>query len=301
MTLHKSQGGTFDRIVYSYENSHQQHLVYVALSQVTSLKGLFIVSPTQDHVFYHGQKYSATTDPLRAELERLTLNPLRTNQQVLLDFIQDKLAILTLNFQSLGAHQADFDDVISQNCTILMSAETWFDNDEHISIPNFDCCVQFKRPGCRAAGVAFYLKQNNSHVVTPHMNIIYRQTNGLGIVVKGKVKIQPYGSSNPRNLKQTRTRARMFTGVVPVPKKGVHASCHSGAECHFVVWSSMLIVLVVPMMGRSVLAVDDTGVGCHPMIYHTCSIGDRSVGHVTLQQRCEGQSYPVGKLSLECC
>ncbi|GFW84063.1 uncharacterized protein TNCV_1662301 [Trichonephila clavipes] len=62
-----------------------------------------------------------------------------------------------------------------------MLAETWLDNDECVSIPNFDCCVQFKRPGHRAAGVAMYRKQNNSHVVTPQMDIIYRQTSGLGI------------------------------------------------------------------------------------------------------------------------
>ncbi|GFT89503.1 hypothetical protein TNCV_4387651 [Trichonephila clavipes] len=37
-----------------------------------------------------------------------------------------------------------------------MLAETWLDNDECVSIPNFDCCVQFKRPGHRIAGVAIY-------------------------------------------------------------------------------------------------------------------------------------------------
>ncbi|GFV65974.1 ATP-dependent DNA helicase [Trichonephila clavipes] len=151
MTLHKSQGGTFDETVYSYEKSHQQQLVHVALSRVTSLECLFIVSPTQDHVFYHGQKNSATTAPLTTALERLTLNPLRPYQQLLLDFMQDKLAILTINCQSLRAHQTDFDDIISQNCTLLMLAESWLGNDESLSILNFDCCVQFKRPGHRTA------------------------------------------------------------------------------------------------------------------------------------------------------
>ncbi|GFW42890.1 uncharacterized protein TNCV_734231 [Trichonephila clavipes] len=61
-----------------------------------------------------------------------------------------------------------------------MMTETWLGNEERLSIPNFDCCVQFKRPGHRAAVVAIYRKLNNSHVVTPHMNIIYRQANGLG-------------------------------------------------------------------------------------------------------------------------
>ncbi|GFT08362.1 uncharacterized protein TNCV_3423221 [Trichonephila clavipes] len=63
-----------------------------------------------------------------------------------------------------------------------MLSETWLDNDEHVSVPNFDCCVQFNRPGHRAAGVAIYRKRKNSHVVTPHMGITYRQTSGLGIV-----------------------------------------------------------------------------------------------------------------------
>ncbi|GFU63373.1 uncharacterized protein TNCV_247431 [Trichonephila clavipes] len=87
-----------------------------------------------------------------------------------------------LNCQSLRTHLTDFDDVLSQNCTLLMLAETWLDNDERVSIPNFDCCVQFKRAGHRAAGVAIYREHNNSHVVTPHMDITYRQTSGLGIV-----------------------------------------------------------------------------------------------------------------------
>ncbi|GFX94663.1 uncharacterized protein TNCV_3088921 [Trichonephila clavipes] len=62
-----------------------------------------------------------------------------------------------------------------------MLSETWLDSDERVWIPNFDCCVQFKRPGRRAADVAIYRKLKNSHVTTPHMNITYRQTSGLGI------------------------------------------------------------------------------------------------------------------------
>ncbi|GFW47504.1 uncharacterized protein TNCV_2437231 [Trichonephila clavipes] len=62
-----------------------------------------------------------------------------------------------------------------------MLAETWLDNGKCVSIPNFDCFVQFKRSGHRAAGVAIYRTRDNSHVVTPHMDIIYRETSGLGI------------------------------------------------------------------------------------------------------------------------
>jgi len=45
LTTQKSQGGTFDQIVYGYDKTHPQQLVYVALSRVTSIQGLFIVSP----------------------------------------------------------------------------------------------------------------------------------------------------------------------------------------------------------------------------------------------------------------
>ncbi|GFV28709.1 hypothetical protein TNCV_3986591 [Trichonephila clavipes] len=62
-----------------------------------------------------------------------------------------------------------------------MLSETWLDSDERASIPNFNCCVQFKRPDRRAAAVTIHRKQN-SQVVTPYMNITYRQTSGLGIV-----------------------------------------------------------------------------------------------------------------------
>ncbi|GFX84917.1 hypothetical protein TNCV_4997491 [Trichonephila clavipes] len=45
-----------------------------------------------------------------------------------------------------------------------------------------------------------------------------------------------------------------------ISNASVHALCHRGAECHLVVGSSMLVVLVVPILGWSVLAVDNAGV-----------------------------------------
>jgi hypothetical protein len=53
LTIHKSQGGTFNQIVYHYHKNHKQQLMYVALSRVTSLEGLFITNATNDFTFYH--------------------------------------------------------------------------------------------------------------------------------------------------------------------------------------------------------------------------------------------------------
>lgn len=51
MTIHKAQGGTFDTIVYEY--SKAQKLVYVALSRVSSLQGLYLTNGEQYHRFHH--------------------------------------------------------------------------------------------------------------------------------------------------------------------------------------------------------------------------------------------------------
>lgn len=184
MTIHKSQGGTFDNIVYTYERGHAQQLVYVALSRVTNIEGLFIVSPTDDHVFYRGRKHSSSTGALSKEFVRLTENPLRTFQDILLDFIKSKITLFSFNCQSLRAHCNDLIDNVTQNCTILMLSETWAENNDPIDIPNFDCCVQYKRSHRRAAGVAIYKNGRSSHVITPHMDITYRQSIGLGVAIQ---------------------------------------------------------------------------------------------------------------------
>lgn len=65
MTIHKSQGCTFPEVVYEYDKMNSQQLVYVALSQVTSIDGLYIVTPHDDPTkfkFYHGRQQS--TAPL---------------------------------------------------------------------------------------------------------------------------------------------------------------------------------------------------------------------------------------------
>ena len=56
MTIHKSQGGTFNEIVYEYQRTHSLPLLYVALSRVTSIEGLYIVPKDNDNRFYHGRK-----------------------------------------------------------------------------------------------------------------------------------------------------------------------------------------------------------------------------------------------------
>ncbi|GFR32465.1 ATP-dependent DNA helicase [Trichonephila clavata] len=51
MTIHNSQGGTFNKVAYEYQRTHSVPLLYVALSRVTSIEGLYIVPIDNDKRF----------------------------------------------------------------------------------------------------------------------------------------------------------------------------------------------------------------------------------------------------------
>ncbi|GFY21260.1 ATP-dependent DNA helicase [Trichonephila clavipes] len=53
ITIQKSKGASFNEVVYKYEKTHSQQLVYVALSRATSLEGLYIVTESSDPKFFH--------------------------------------------------------------------------------------------------------------------------------------------------------------------------------------------------------------------------------------------------------
>jgi len=53
ITIHKPQDGTFEQIVLQYKRQDQR-LVYVGMSRVTSLDGLYMTNATNDFTFYHG-------------------------------------------------------------------------------------------------------------------------------------------------------------------------------------------------------------------------------------------------------
>jgi hypothetical protein len=60
LAVHKSQGGTFDRIVYDYNKSQQTSLVYAGLNKVTSIDGLYLTNANNSFNFYHGRGSNTT-------------------------------------------------------------------------------------------------------------------------------------------------------------------------------------------------------------------------------------------------
>jgi hypothetical protein len=80
ITVHKSQGSTFDEIVYKYSATQPQQSVYVALSLVTVVTGLHIIMHKgATFRFVHGRRGSnvPATLEMRDEYRRLEHHLLR--------------------------------------------------------------------------------------------------------------------------------------------------------------------------------------------------------------------------------
>lgn len=183
ITIHKSQGATFDEVVYEYEKTHTQQLVYVALSRVTRIEGLYIVTERDAATFYHGRRESTSLIDLQNEFKRLSLNRLQTITDVLMNFISNRkgISIYSLNCQSIRAHALDLNDTVTQRSTILILSETWLGNEENVDVPNFDCVVKFKRPDRRSAGVAIFKnKRDTSTLVSSLMDVTLQHSHTFG-------------------------------------------------------------------------------------------------------------------------
>ncbi|XP_058827535.1 uncharacterized protein LOC131687462 [Topomyia yanbarensis] len=89
LTVHKSQGGTFSEVVFDYDKGLEQQLVYVGLSRVTSMDGLYLTNSKNNFKFNHCKgSNSPRIAELRTELVRLSNHQLPTISGVLLDFIE---------------------------------------------------------------------------------------------------------------------------------------------------------------------------------------------------------------------
>lgn len=161
LTIHKSQGGTFDKIVYDYDKSQDQQMVYVGLSRVKSLQGLFLTNSKGDFKFHHAKGCdSPKMRELRNEYKRLQNNRLRTIVDEVGEVLESSgpaTTLMTINVQSLRAHKLDITtDPILPKVHFLALSETWLDDHSSEEIEGFTCIIQSKRVGVRSGGVAIY-------------------------------------------------------------------------------------------------------------------------------------------------
>jgi hypothetical protein len=171
ITIHKSQGGTYDTVVYEYSKSHEQQLVYVALSRATSLQGLYITNRDNDHTFYHYR--GKENKELGNEFKRLERHRLKTIGDRCRDFLDRSiqsdptaLSLCTFNTQSLNAHGVDIStDFVLSRCKLLSLSETWIDNNCPLEIPGFRTVSRFKRSTVRSGGVVICENMEHSQAL----------------------------------------------------------------------------------------------------------------------------------------
>ena len=135
--------------MYDYRKSQQIKLVYVAMSRVTSIEGLYITNSRNDFKFYHGLGCdSSTVREMRNEYLRLERHPLNTlTKRVELfmncsdSLIEDDTIVIFfvgMNAQSLVAQKLDFEtDPVLTRADFLMVSETWITNDESVQLENY--------------------------------------------------------------------------------------------------------------------------------------------------------------------
>ncbi|GFV33326.1 ATP-dependent DNA helicase [Trichonephila clavipes] len=160
ITIHKSQGGTFDEVVFNYDKSQQIQLVYVALSRVTSIDGLYLTNDKDGFKFYHGRGSMApTVKDIRDEYDRMVNHRLPTlsmqarpfcKRDVLAERNEDQggylhrrrqliLIVSAFNAQSLAAHAGDIEsDNILMNSDYMVISETWMNCANTVRINGFE-------------------------------------------------------------------------------------------------------------------------------------------------------------------
>jgi exonuclease III len=138
LTIHKSQGISLPKVCVSFQGRIPPHMVYVALSRVTSLSGLFIKD-------FNSSKIKVDS-AVKAEMTRLrTANCITIMPAIPIKDVEH-LFILCHNTRSLHAHIADVQsDHYSSMADILIIQETWElpqDSDDDYRLPGFSETVK---------------------------------------------------------------------------------------------------------------------------------------------------------------
>ena len=130
-TVHKVQGQTLEKVVVSFDLENQRSFnsgqIYVALSRVTSLNGLFLVGTYKLHAIKADQKAVLEYERMKTES---VLEPTEDCGPV----TQETLTVTLLNTRSLSEHAIDIScDLSLVNNDILCLTETQLQPEQHLS------------------------------------------------------------------------------------------------------------------------------------------------------------------------
>lgn len=202
-TIHKSQGDSREAVCVEYKPEFSNELVYVSLSRVTKLSGLYIdshgVRPnSRGHLFQHPPSLDEAEDVglspvvkrqrerqrghlrvLQEEKARLRSVALVPRWQPVLDMMASgyHARILYHNVQSLARHREDIMcDEVFMGADILLLVETWLKPGDDVSLVQdqnapfgqFELVARCDRTSGQGGGVAIYSKWGGRALPTPH-------------------------------------------------------------------------------------------------------------------------------------
>lgn len=174
ITIHKSQGGTFDTVVYDYAKAHPQKLVYVDLSRVTTFQGLYLT-----HV-----DLSNPDKALVSEFEHLNKHGLDTAGARCRALMTNPATVYTI-VRFLICHMADVcGDRLLTSADVLLFTEVGVATESQaVANPKFSMAAYASRvDATRSSGVCIYVRNGIAASELPNV-----------VVPKGAVQLDETG------------------------------------------------------------------------------------------------------------
>ncbi|KAH8018404.1 hypothetical protein HPB51_005817 [Rhipicephalus microplus] len=198
MMIHKSQGGNFEIVVYDYTKAHPQKLVYVALSRVTTLQGLYLTNFLPP--FYHHP--SNPDNALVSEYERLNKHGLGAAYARCRALMTNPATVYTvalLNVRSLICHIADVhgDRLLTTADVLLFTEVGVATRSQAVTIPQFGMVAYASRvDATRSSGVCIYVR--NEIAASELRNVAVRKGEACAVQLdeSGVIIEAVYGSPN---------------------------------------------------------------------------------------------------------
>lgn len=158
-TVHKSQGSTMDSVIIHIRGqfaAYMRHMMYVALSRVTSLQGLQIIN-------FDSKYIRAAEDVLKEDREAATTRKCKMNYD-LFDVDSTAINLYNENVQSLNSHFLCLKKHnMIENSHVVMVVESRLRNrdcNENFCLPGFEMVrMDESKPQNPSGGIVVYVNQ----------------------------------------------------------------------------------------------------------------------------------------------
>jgi hypothetical protein len=164
ITIHKSQGQTYEEVVVDVSSNLRLQLLYTALSRAKTSSGLYLVGQHLPDIKQRPQDHPLVQEIHRMETESRVDFKIVSFGEVTLT--RDSIKAVFHNFPYLAKHSKDIEaDPNYMSADILMFVET---RSNSVRINGFTSVGQLEFTGSRPFGIAFYKRDELAFDFTQH-------------------------------------------------------------------------------------------------------------------------------------